>query len=339
MSCTSANSDPFKAKRKLERSPSSKISPPNKMSQCKLCNTQIRPQKQSVNCSICSSGFHIECIDLSPVYLEYMQKNDCNFICEPCKNNELVTKDFIQSSLQDFMDKMEATVESKLQSVVTAAVQPLQDQIFKIDSLIQSHINRMDNLEKRLSKMEQSDKNESTLISDMQKEIIYLKSQIKQSCIIVSGVPEANGENLIDVVQRIGAALQVRVEATNIKNIYRMKNKRKETALNKPSSIAVEFTHGATRDRFMENFINRMKKKVDFKCQDIGMDHDGKIYINKHLPKEIMNLFAKCKILKEQGKIQHAVTRPNHVLIKKDDRWFNIQELNDLVKLGVVSKQ
>lgn len=80
----------------------------------------------------------------------------------------------------------------------------------------------------------------------------------------------------------------------------------------------------------MDSYISSIRNKLYLKCSDIGINSDSRIYINKHLPREIMQLFGKCNELKRKDLIQHAIPRAAYILVKFKDKWFKIFNESDL---------
>lgn len=331
MSINSEDS-PFTPKRKLERSPSNKVSPPTKMGQCKLCNKSLRSEL-SIYCGICKNGFHNDCIGHTNKYLESLSKLNCEYVCPSCNRDEVATKSFFKHSMDELLEKINVRFDQKFDEIkvsIDNAVQPIKEHINKIDTILDANTKRIEDLEKSVKDIDKNSGKES--VSQLKREIIYLKSQITQSSVVVSGVPEEKDEDLHHIIKNIGASLMTKIESFNIKKVYRMK---KNADVNKPTNIVVEFVHDELRDRLLQNFVSKVKKKESLKCSDAGINSDGKININRHIPKEIMTLYMTCRKLKDQGLIQHTLAKPTHVLIKKNDKWYTMQETGDLVKLGI----
>lgn len=338
--------DPFKAKRHLERSPN-QGSPPTKsakMGLCKICNKSFRTAEGPyVTCIQCQNGYHTSCLCMDDKYVDFLKTINMMYICPPCHVQSSTTNSFLLSKIEDMMKKMDDKFQehrpldmSNLSEIivqsVSKAVAPLETTINEIKNSLVANTNRIDTLE---AKVDGILNNPATTLGagSINKEIITLRAQLTQNNLIVSGIKQLNEENVFTIVQNIGAKLNTKIDPINVKRVARMQ-KAGQNEDKQSSSILVEFVHDYIKDRLMENYLTGIRNKQYLKCCDIGINSEDRIYLNKHVPKEIIKLFGKCNQMKKAGKIQHAIPKGNFVLIKFKDKWIRIYDEQELTTLA-----
>lgn len=337
---------PFHSKRRLERSPN-QVSPPTKsvkMGLCKICNKSLRTTEGPyVTCIQCNNNYHVSCLSMHDKYIDFLKTINNMYICPACHVQSSTTNAFLLSKIDDIMKKMDEKLEGNpplnmnslaelIMKSVSKAVAPLETSINEIKDSLSANTNRINTLEAKVEEI-LSNANANIGAITITKEILNLKAQLVQNNLIISGIKQSNDENVFTILQNIGAKLNTRIDPSNVKRIVRMqKAGLKEEK--QPSSILVEFVHDHVKERLMKNYLTFIRTKQPLKCCDIGINTDGRIYINKHVPKEVIKLFGKCNQMKKEGKIQHAIPKNDFVLIKFKDKWIRIYNEPELTTLA-----
>lgn len=336
--------DPFSAKRRLERSPD-QTSPPLKMGLCKVCNKSLRTEGPYVNCDECKNGYHTECTGQSEKYITFLKTMHNKYVCPACCVEECITsKAYFVTKLDEFMAKIDEKIcgnkdndlinlREMIVDSVSEAVKPLEIQMNDIKTEIVKNASRIDNLEVKVEEILKNPLTNSNATS-INKEIISLKAQLLQNNLVISGISETKDEDIVKIVTNIGAKLNTNIAGQDIKRVFRLKRANPESeTTSTPSKIVIEFVYEATMNRLMDNYLNLIRNKRYINCTHIGINSESRIYINKYLPKEIIQLFGKCNSLKKSDHIQHAIPRATYILVKFKDKWFKIFSEADLKSL------
>lgn len=179
-----------------------------------------------------------------------------------------------------------------------------------------------------------SDKTQ-TLCEDLvtvKKDINVLKQQNLSNDIIATGVPEVKNEILIETINNILTQHDISLQNTDIKRIYRLKNKKSSMI----APILIEF-----RNVFMKSKIIQSQKingpvllsSID---KNVPSDDIRRVYFKDRLTNQNLMLLRECRCFARQNGYQFVWTQDGkNILIKKDAscRPIEIRCVNDLEKL------
>lgn len=191
----------------------------------------------------------------------------------------------------------------------------IMEEILKENRELKSEINQIksDNLciKKRMDEMED-------YIEGLQR--VKNRSKIE-----IMGVPHTNEENLLEKVKMIANLAKIKIEAKEIKILFRLRPKGQ-----KPGAIEVDFEEARLRDSFMKEV-----KKIRPKIEDIGEKGKGKIFINEKLTAKAKNVLYNVRQEAFKREWRNVWTYGGIVFIKKTEAEnpIKVRSLGDLEEL------
>lgn len=351
--------NPFKAKRKLDRSPSltgkEKEGPPEKIEKmsgsCSACGASIRVKGNHMKCSKCQDYFHAVCVGQQNEYFQFLEAKKCPYICPSCTHmcltmenvNENLIRDTIKKSIDSQLTFINSTIEKSMKDITGNLVKEINERFQMQHNLVTKMISdnetklqgQIDDLKSQVLQIHDNQPNEAAT-STVQKDITNLQEKLRQSNLILTGIMETEKENLFGIIQQIGMKLQIHLNQHDIKNVYRLKNTTpRESNQTEPHNerapkIIVEFVHDHKKTEIFTKYLEQIKNKVFMTGKDIGLHSDTRIYMNQHLPQSIARIHEKTIELKKKKIIDQTIPKPTHVLIKKNNQWKRIETLSQL---------
>ncbi len=152
----------------------------------------------------------------------------------------------------------------------------------------------------------------------LKKEVFELKNKVnkmeqaeKEKNLLISGIHQRQGEDIISVVEKIATSLEVNLRNTDVTEAHRVNSK------NMNSPILVKFSNKNIRD---EMLLKKKEKKL-LHTEQCGFSQDGNqmIFINEDLTKENQELFKGARELKKNGKIKYTWVSGGKIFIRKGD--------------------
>ena len=110
----------------------------------------------------------------------------------------------------------------------------------------------------------------------------------------VHGIPEYEGENLADIIIKIGQKISVDITSQDIDIVHRL---RKKTPTTKP--IIVRFTSYKKKREFYQARFNLKTTKISEIIESVKHDVEARIYINENLTQRRQELLAKTRKMRK----------------------------------------
>lgn len=358
-------SNPFKPSATLIRSPPSPLQSPivkeQRLDNLKTMATQVATRSQLckvcrqnlgvaaiISCHCCNESYHVHCIGYTNEFTtHFVTDKRTPFICFSCQNNGLHYKTFMERYYVD----MEQRLTNKLQETVKEATSSIFS-IFKTElethkAIVNNEIQKIrDDTELKLQQMEEKisqnvpcTSNTVEKLSSLQEEINYLHAKIREKNLIISGVMEQSEINLHTIVQRVGNLYNTRINTEDIVSVQLLKTSNNPSNLqqqNKPApppNILIEFSTEHIRNKLFENYIAAIRAKKQHACKAIGINSSRIIYINEHLPKYILDMKNRARLIQRAGGFDAVIARPQHVSIKKGETWTKISTTEQMDSL------
>jgi hypothetical protein len=130
----------------------------------------------------------------------------------------------------------------------------------------------------------------------------------------IIGVPEADDEDLGDILQKFFEHVEFTSTADTVTNMYR----KKRTNNGLPGTIIVSFNNTSNKTRFVAS----TKKKLS--STFLRPENPRPVYINEHLTKHNKYLFYLARDLRRTKAVKYAWTDHGQILVKTDDNTDSI---------------
>lgn len=350
----------FFAKSVLQRSPPSPLSSPitkepkidnlktmsTRSQSCKICRVNLGLQS-IISCHCCNESYHTSCIGHTDNFVShFLTEKRTPFVCFACMNNGTHYKTY----LERYYTEMENSLTTKLQESIRLASSSVFE-MFKNE--LETHKTYMNNeLEKlrietdsRFEQMEQKLSHSpvgttvtTEKISALQEEINYLHAKVREKNLIISGVSEETELSLTTIIERVGNLYNTRIRADQINSIQRLKaafnpSQSHQNKPEQPPNILIEFNNETVRNELFNNYLSAIRAKKSHPCSAIGINSSKTIYINEHLPKYILEMKNKARLIQKAGGFDAVIARPQHISVKKGETWIKISTTEQMDSL------
>lgn len=141
----------------------------------------------------------------------------------------------------------------------------------------------------------------------------------------IRGVPQKPDENVVDVIGKIGSAIQETISSADIESCHRV-----PTRDARKSNIVIQFKSRAKRDATLKK-----GKKARLCNTDIGLDNPAPIYINEHLCPALKQLLGKAISRKRECRWKSVWCFNGKIFARRsdDERSILIEHDGDLAKI------
>lgn len=264
------------------------------MSSCSVCSGKLSERK-SIKCEDKTCG------------------NFCHFSCLPDKSSDKWRcKTCTEPSWRDIMKQLtELTITNK---ELIKSVDLCHEKIDENSTIIKS-------LENTLAVFRDDVVKLSDRCTALEGENTKLKSELndlqqysRRNNIEIRGVPEAVGENVTGIVNRIGMLMGVDVNAAV--DISHRVGKKLD---GKDRPIIVKFLSCMKK----QEFLNARKVRRNLCVRDLGDEWkksvNNTIYINEHLTIQNKILLNKCRDFKKNANIKHLWVKNGKIYMRKAD--------------------
>ncbi|KAH9631917.1 hypothetical protein HF086_000254 [Spodoptera exigua] len=183
---------------------------------------------------------------------------------------------------------------------------------------------RVENITRHSSEQTQS------IVRTLEQKIDSLEQQARNCNIEISNVPERRGEDLIRMMEQMGAAVKFAIQQKDIISIHRVQHAQHTS--NRPKNIIVKFSTRITRD----NFLSAYRLAKELKSDQIGITGSpARIYLNEHLTLKTKQLFRTCKEAAKQHDFKYVWIRNSTILVRERDGMasFAVRTLDDIRKI------
>lgn len=185
---------------------------------------------------------------------------------------------------------------------------------------------------KKIEKLESQAAADKTYIITLEHKIMDLQRDNRKSSIEIKNVPIIEGETkdtLVNMVAHLGDAIRCPVTKSEIRDIYRIKNKKENQ---KCSTVIVEST-----STILRNDILKMSKAYNLRsgtklcAANLGMHVNEyvPIYVTEHLTPLAARLYFLARDLKKAKSFKYCWTSYGKVYLRKEDNSRVIEVLSE----------
>lgn len=147
-------------------------------------------------------------------------------------------------------------------------------------------------------------------LGDTKKQLIELKQYSRKSNLELKGIPVADGEDLIRVVEAVASCLSTELSSHDIEVAHRVPTKAKG-----PPNVVVRFASRANRDRLL-----LAAKKTRLNTSMLGFEATDPIFVNEHLCPENKILLGKAIATKRAKGWKFAWVSDGKILMRKVEK-------------------
>lgn len=177
-------------------------------------------------------------------------------------------------------------------------------------------------------------KNENAILENRIRKLENYNDEILQrsmECDLeICGVPEAENENLDEVIQTMMTSLKLEANPGYINDVYRKKIKNKNSGM--PGPIIIKFNRKSYRDALLAE--KKIKKKLDSSLifPDAGQENIRPIYINECITNFRKLIHKNARELMKKDIFKFVWIKDGKILVRKsaESNIINIRSIDDL---------
>ncbi|CAB0015892.1 unnamed protein product, partial [Nesidiocoris tenuis] len=321
--------------------------------QCGFCLKGFSNNAYRLICNQCLLPFHLDCQNLKKEDYAYYKESKKPFFCCRCNKGRRGSLPTAENSGDDKSeagespDVAEPTMSQLLKEIRALSksyanhtseykheLKDLKDHLNKYSDAIERNTDTINRLCSDVSAMSESIGEVKQRCTILEKKVTLLEGLIwdnEQSalnnCVEIAGVPEVEGENVIQIVTTIGAALKVEIPELMISNCFRRAS---PAHSNQFGQIFVSFLRKTDKDKLIK--ASRMQRNLTSRDLNFISGESSKIYINHSLTFNKRKLLNAAKIFRQENHFKYVWVKNGNIFVRKDEgtKAYLIRTTDDL---------
>ncbi|XP_028177966.1 uncharacterized protein LOC114365561 [Ostrinia furnacalis] len=242
---------------------------------------------------------------------------------------DVVIADSIKNSIDSILDKEIKNITSTINN----SLKTFGDKLDNIEKSLSYAMERQDSIDSRLKQVESrlsSSDDISSQVTQLQDKIDSMEQQARLYNIEIANLPERRDENLLAIVEKIGAVIKHPINKSDIVSAHRVPHFDKKCT--RPKNIIVKFSTKILRDNFMAASRANRGLKSDQLCMPGTV---CSVYVNEHLTAKNKQLFRLCREEAKKCSFKFVWVSRGTVLVRQSESSpiFAIRCEQDLKKI------
>lgn len=311
------------------------------MSSCSDCTLAINKRSPGVQCVRCDKIYHIKCANLSTSELSLLQTTDASWKCLSCRDHGrrslIMDDDLVLTSPSDTDPKYILMAIEAMKKEIMREVAHKHEELMRSVSFCSDKITdfekKLENLNDRFKKVDKLMQENDTLkreVNDLNKKISDMEQHSRRNNLEIQNFPETKGENMIDVIAKIGELISCPVTADNIDAVHRVPHVDKNN--NKPKNIIVRFITRHLKDKYFYS----AKQFKGIPATQLGFPNAlDKIFVNEHLSPTNKILYKQIRDAAKAKGYKYIWVKNAKFFVKKNEtsRPIHIATNADMIKI------
>ncbi|CAG9093551.1 unnamed protein product [Plutella xylostella] len=308
------------------------------MYKCGRCNAEM---SDGALCSVCSRHFDFPCSGITEAGYRKLGDRKASWRCPSCKagSSPQVTPKVSAPNVEQLYKELQLitkklaplttlvedvkTIRSDIDGLM-ASVENAHASIKDFNDSVNVQSSRLKLVEERMEIIPDLEKK----LSDLQEETNQREQWLRANNLEIKGVPQKQGENLLDIVVKIGSEINYPVTKTSINYVARVPSRDTST----PKPIIVSFINRYMKEDFIAAARSLNKPLTP---ENINLHGTMRIYINDHLTVANKQLLLKTKEAARQYDFQFVWVKHCKILVRKNttSHIIKIRSAIDLKKI------
>lgn len=306
------------------------------MSKCGSCSTAITKQKPGISCQArCKKSYHISCAKIPPEFSKLLDVPGLTWRCNECVNNDTPVDADVSSLETNSVICIMKSIQSDIKAL-SSKYDTLLDSVSFCSEKVSNFENALLKLDTRVSATEKlvnenvALKNEIMNLTDRMNN---LEQYTRTNNLEIQGVNEKIGENVYNILEIIGNAINCDISRNDIDTAHRVSHLSPNNK--NPKAIIVRFSSRMKRDAFLaaaKNTRNATNK------QEPGIaipNISNRLFINEHLTNQNKTLLSKAKSVAKEKNFKYVWSKNGYIFMRRNDTSgiYKVNCVSDLEKL------
>lgn len=240
-------------------------------------------------------------------------------------------KSFIVDTITELMQKQQHAIIKHMDCELGSSINLCHTQLLEIKKEMSDLVSSIKSCQDDIQKLYRENTLMTKEIEECKTRIADLEQYSRCNMIEISGVPERNPENLLNVLSEIGRHLDIDVDKKFVDIIHRVSSR--NPTRKQPGTILVKFLKKSDK----EQFLTRARIKRGLSAIKLGFDTDNQIYINDNLSFHYRKLHATARELRKINVLKYVWFKNGKLLVRETDgsEAVIIKSLADLDRFKV----
>lgn len=293
-----------------------------------LCITMRKRKQPDCDCSAAVCASHSSATrDFAKVLKEFRRELDDKLtkVNENIVNTIRADLDILRETSTDIKNEINA---------LRLEHSTFKQQILNMEHSLQFQSEQHDDLQKRVDLIDNRTSSFDAVgekLSNLELKMESMEQHARLTNIEICNVPEKRDEDLLTIVESIGAAIKCPISRRDALAIHRVPPARSQDS-GRPKNIIVKFSSRVLRN----NVLSAYRLHKSLKTDSIGISGTSQnIYLNEHLTLYNKNLFRECRDKAKKHNFKFVWIKNATVLVKESDnsKTLVVRCQNDINKI------
>lgn len=249
---------------------------------CKVCDLSVVTRKAKIQCTSCKLYIHGSCANMSQEDIEFLTTENEIWRCDTCQKEHRASRrvepitDASGVSNKDIMNALSEQIKH-LEHELGKSVDACHDRIGDLVKTIEDQSKALKEYDRKFDALSEENSNLRSRVKTLETHVEDLEQYSRVNCIEVNGIPESKNDSPMDIIKKVGKALDVNIEDDMVDACHYLGAKQE----GKNRGIIVKLV----RRTIKEEIIKKRKVKRNLNTTDIGLTQSpaSVIYVNESL--------------------------------------------------------
>lgn len=322
------------------------------MTGCNICKAAVNRRAPGLTCAgKCSGMFHLDCVGIDSGVAKSFSLPGASWFCTSCRGSR--RSSFCLTSDTPSTEVSNAKLLDMIRSM-GVRITSLETKYESFKDSVDFCSDKVSEFEKTLSlsapnelKMELS--SIKSTVDLLVEEFDGLDQYSRRNNLEIQGVPIKAGENILEVLSDIGAAIDCPIAPTDVDISHRLplrtpravqadrvtappNSRSADTPTTTHPAIIVKFISKRKRDDFLASSKTKMREDKGSRGIVIPNMARSNVYVNEHLTRKSKETLRQTKLAAKDKGFKYVWTRNCVINVRKNDasRAITIRHLNDV---------
>ncbi|CAF4751121.1 unnamed protein product [Pieris macdunnoughi] len=266
--------------------------------------------RDGATCSVCVGQFDFPCAGITEGGWRKLGERKSTWKCSSCKSQGIASPkpttssdpDSIVVELKRLSSQMEATL------ALVDSVRAIQAELVEFRTIREEFSDMKASIEFVHDTVEALTLKER--VNNLEELQNHNEQRLRMNNIEIKSVPESSAENLFNILDKLGTAMNCKIQKEQVNYIARVPTRNNKNNKNIICSV---------QNSYLKNeFVAAAKNHKALKAVDLGLRGDSRIYVNDHLTLENKALLNKTKARAKERGYDYVWVKGCKIFIRKN---------------------